>query len=261
MFPGGVAAVIAFFFFVPGLVYELLVERRVPAKSGSAFKDARRVAVVSTPFSTAAVAIVVVVAWAVDRHWLRLLVEWLKSGRPKTPEAILVASVGAVAEIAVAVLLIGIFWKFLANRWYGTHHLRWESSWTEALGDPKDAEKKTIVTVTLKSGRCFRGKVHSYSIDREPANRELVLSEFCEVLPEGNTENPPEQGEFITMAGSMIELIQSTRQRNEDAEKSVRYRRLRRNRAHATNSNVSPEPPPAPLDRSAAEDNEIVAKT
>jgi hypothetical protein len=211
--PSGVAAVWTFILFVvPGLVFELLVERRVPEKKGSTFKEASRVAIVSTPFSAAAIALVLVVAWAIDHHWLDLLTRWFTSGRPRTSEAIMVAAVGAVAELAVALGLLTLFWKLCGDWLYGTHHLRWESAWAFALGDPKDSNKRTEATVVLTSGRCYRGVVASFTIDRELANRELVLEQafgrkICEVHPDGTEAQLCDK--YIIMPGSVIELIRS----------------------------------------------------
>jgi Family of unknown function (DUF6338) len=206
--PTGIAAVISFFFFVvPGLVWELLVERRRPSKSESAFREASRVALVSTPFSAASVAIVFAVAWPLNHHWLTVLVAWLNSGKPQSGEALVVASMLALAELAVALILLSATWRIVGVTLYGVAHLKKESAWGYAFGNPPP-DHVTIATVRITDGSEYRGQVLGFTNDYAWADREIILSQPLSLFrPDGKLVPMSEQ--LVTIPSTSIVAISS----------------------------------------------------
>jgi hypothetical protein len=206
--PTGIATVVAFFFFViPGLVWELLVERRRPAKAESAFREASRVALVSTPFSTISVGIVFAAAWLCDQHWLTVLSSWFTTGKPQSGEALIVASLLAVAELGVALLLLGLVWWRVGHRLYGMAKVEKESAWGYAFGH-QPAGHATVATVRTHDGSEYRGQVVGFTNDFDWADREIILTRPLSVSRSpGTLVAMPEQ--LVTIPSASISAISS----------------------------------------------------
>lgn len=176
MIPTGISTAIAFvLFIVPGLLWELLYERRNPELNESAFREASRVALISTPFSVVAIGLVLSFTAGLNQNWIGDLSNWIISGKPASGEAITVLALVTVAELGVASLLVAILWWRLADELYGPKRtiLR-RNAWDVALGD-RSAATEPFATVRTSDGYEFRGKVLGYSNDIKMADREISL--------------------------------------------------------------------------------------
>jgi hypothetical protein len=202
MIPSGISTVIAFvLFIVPGLLWELLYERRNPELDESAFREASRVALVSTPFSILSVGLVLAFAAGLNLHWIDLLSKWVISGKPQSGEAITVLALMTLAELAVASLLVATAWWRLADDLYGPKRtIIRRNAWDFALGH-RDATKEAFATVRTSDGFEFRGKVLGYSNDLKMADREISL---------GTPISSRKLGEaFVTMTETNVVIASS----------------------------------------------------
>lgn len=208
MIPTTVATLVGFLLFVaPGLLWEMLVERRKPNKDESAFREASRVAVVSAPFSTAAVAATLALAYWLQRQWLSDVTTWIRTGRPPTNASVLVGAVLAVVELAITGALLAVAWWLLSDRLYGTGKLLDESAWTFALKKGSDGQV-VRASVHLLSGDQLLGSVLSFTPDHPWADRELTLGQPLSVLkPDGL--RVPLFGHCLAVPASSIEYVTS----------------------------------------------------
>jgi hypothetical protein len=220
MIPTGVASVIAFIFFIaPGLAWELLVERRRPEISESAFREASRVALASTPFSVVSTAVVLIAAWRVNPSWTRDLSNWAISGNASNSQAIVVASCVALAELIFALLLVLLAWSAFADRWYGTARAYRKSAWGLFLNASGKNEVK-IATVRLAGGSTYRGRVVAFSNDLAWQDREILLqSPLFLVGDNGTLTRLPD--EYIAIPAASMESVSSLTVSTELADRAA----------------------------------------
>jgi hypothetical protein len=162
----------------PGIVFELLRERRRAGARESAFHEASRVAVSSLAFSLAATAILVGVHAATSKlfGW-NLFVDLpalvVQPGYPKQHVVLIASSV--VAELVLACLLALAFDTVLARRRRQPRSLGKQSAWVKVFREDRPPNALCWVHVMLEDGNSFFGFLRSYDAAGDPENREIVL--------------------------------------------------------------------------------------
>lgn len=171
---GGAASILAFLVLIaPGAAFELLYQRRRPARSTSAFQEANRVALVSAVSIAAAIS----AFWAASMRWpdhvvhlpdllqdsLRFLTE--------RPGLVVANAVGLEAlAISVASALA------LLVTWSGRAHIVDASAWVLSFRDQAPDATCPYVVLSTHEGERHMGYLGSYTSEPvAPAERELQL--------------------------------------------------------------------------------------
>ena len=157
----------------PGLLFDLLAERRRVGAPESAFREASRVVLASLVFSGLGFAVVGLVralrpAWMPDPDRLvadpqQYLVEHYR---------LLLAALVVTASVAFGA--VGLVHWFLGRK-YGSN-LRTLSTWHKVFRQELPDGTAAYVRVRLSNGTVFTGKLAGYSADLELADREIVLA-------------------------------------------------------------------------------------
>ena len=200
------ATLISFVVFVaPGILWDMLVARRKPSKTESAFHEVSRIALFSTPFSAFGVASTASLVYGVHRSWLSQLASWIRNGRPPTSASIVLGAALVVVELLFAGGALTLTWWQLARHIYGTATVRDESAWTYALEKPTEADE-VWATVRLTSGESVRGRILAFTSDFAWADRELTLGEPLSVIHADRTVFPLFD-QFIVLPAASIEYV------------------------------------------------------
>jgi hypothetical protein len=157
----------------PGLLFDLLAERRRVGAPESAFREASRVVLASLVFSGLGLAAVVLVrtlepAWMPDPDRLvaephQYLVEHYR---------LLLAALLLIGSVALGAAGLA---HWLLGRKHGSG-LRTLSSWRKVFREERPAGTVTHVRVRLTNGTVFTGKVAGYTADLDLSDREIVLA-------------------------------------------------------------------------------------
>lgn len=174
MVPESVAALYSFFAFVaPGLVYQLLRERDRPALKESAFREASRVALTSTLYTTLSV-IALLGVRSSQPGWLADPTEWLAHGR-----AYAVANAGLVLRTSIVVVVLASVFAYLGHvlseRWRRDPDVVRTDVWYQMFKE--DVPKGTVpwVVVKMSDGTVVWGHVDFFTVGEPVGNREISL--------------------------------------------------------------------------------------
>jgi len=156
----------------PGLLFDLLAERRRVGVMESAFREASRVVLSSLAFSGFGF-VIVVLARLIEPAWFpdprRLVTEGMKY---VAAEYLLVVS-AIVLELAVALAAALLTHGVLAQM--SGRRLRPLSTWQKGIRDDCPKDMVPHARVRLTGGAVYLGRVGAYTADLELADRELVL--------------------------------------------------------------------------------------
>jgi hypothetical protein len=201
-------SVLLFLLFVaPGLLFDMLSERRRASYTESAFREASRVALASLAFSLTAVAVL---------GGIRAIV-------PKVfpdPGDLLAQNPGTyaahhygqifltlVAQVALACGAASVFDRILGKR-KGSGSIRKISAWQMVLRQKLPKGHEAYVRVRLSSGIVYTGLVFAHSPDFDLDNRELILTQpMSSKLPGGTLTPVPSQFKTVTIVGTLIETM------------------------------------------------------
>jgi hypothetical protein len=175
------SAILGFFLFVaPGLLWDILTDRRRSTGHSSVFREAGIVALVSTVCTLVALVIVVGVATWVNSPWLgqlQMITERSlgfsdNAGQPKLGGPLGLLLIELVVALGVAYLLD----RLLGGRLFGPTSLHL-SGWVEAIRHHGiEGDTRIYAAVALTSdGSGFRGEVEKYSTDLAMESREITL--------------------------------------------------------------------------------------
>ncbi|SFT98588.1 hypothetical protein SAMN05660657_04463 [Geodermatophilus amargosae] len=173
MTPESVITFAAFLLLVaPGLLFELLRERRRPAMEETTFREASRIALASLAFSGTATGILAVVrilqpAWMPDPR------RWLESGQTYVEDEYRLIVRAVVVEVVLALALAIAFDLLLRKRARGD--MANGGIWYQLLRAEVPADKVPWVSLKLKNGPYIAGYVARYSTGKELDDREMVL--------------------------------------------------------------------------------------
>jgi len=207
MLPGSWLSVLLFFLLVaPGLLFDLLSERRRAGFSESAFREVSRVVLGSLAFSGFAFALLAIVrtvhpAWMPDPK--RLLDPHGSYARDHY-RLILRA---LVLQESLALTAAWAWHIFLARR-QGGATIRQVSAWTQVFKRDCPKGHDAYVRVRLDGGVIYSGLVANFSSDLEVDGRELILAQ---PMASRTGENPmtsvPGQYQRVAIRGSAIEVM------------------------------------------------------
>jgi hypothetical protein len=218
MVPGSWLSVLLFFLLVaPGLLFDLLSERRRAGFSESAFREVSRVVLGSLAFSGFAFALLAIVriihpAWMPDPR--RLLDS--QDSYAKDHYRLILRTL--VLQESLALTAAWRWHVFLARK-QGGATIRPVSAWTQVFKRDCPKGHDAYVRVRLEGGVIYSGLVANFSSDLEVDERELILAP---PVASRTGENPltavPVQYQRVVIRGSAIEVIsveyRPKRQRN-----------------------------------------------
>ncbi|MFS8102028.1 DUF6338 family protein [Lentzea alba] len=179
MVPQTIGALASFLALVaPGIVFELLRERRRAGGRETVFREASRVALSSLAFTVASTAILLGVHAATSKWFgwkvfvdLQALVA--KPDYAKQNVALIAYS--AVAELALACLLALAVDLVLARRRQQPSSVGRQSAWVKVFREDRPHNAVCWVHVMLEDGNSFFGFLRSYDAAGDPDKREIVL--------------------------------------------------------------------------------------
>jgi Family of unknown function (DUF6338) len=232
MVPGSWLSVLLFFLFVaPGLLFDLLSERRRARFSESAFREVSRVVLSSVAFSCFAFALLAIVrtvhpAWLPDPK--RLLESW--GSYAGDHYGLILRTLVLQASLA---LTAASAWHFVLARSEGKATIRPVSAWTQVFKRDCPKGHDAYVRVRLGDGIVYSGLVAHFTSDLEVDGRELVLAQ---PMASRTAENPmtavPAQYQRVVIRGSAIEVMsveyRPKRQRNASVQSAAPGRMTRR---------------------------------
>ena len=183
----------------------MLVARRKPSKTESAFHEVSRIALFSTPFSAFGVASTASLVYGVHRSWLSQLASWIRNGRPPTSGSIVLGAALVVVELLFAggASHADVVAARPAHLWHGdcTRRERLDLR----LKKPTEADE-VWATVRLTSGESVRGRILAFTSDFAWADRELTLGEPLSVIHADRTVFPLFD-QFIVLPAASIEYV------------------------------------------------------
>ncbi len=177
MVPTNRSAIIAFLIFVaPGIPWAERVQQRQSWRSNdSTFREIGRGVLWSILCSLPATLVTAALLYEFDRNGYRDLRQWFLSGRPPNIATLFVATVCGFVELLIAIGILRLYWKFLANLLYGPLESSRASAWQQFLAktSPDDVVSAQVI---VTDGSSWIGQVQAYSTDNAWEDREIVLS-------------------------------------------------------------------------------------
>jgi hypothetical protein len=208
MVPTSWLTVVLFLFLIaPGLLFDLLADRRRASVTESAFREAGRVILASLVFDSFAFVVLMGIQ--------RLHPRWVPD-----PAAMVRGGIGYVADHYNLVLITIIVQTLLATAAAGAVHLlfamrgggtiRQVSAWTQVFKRDCPKGTKPIVRVRLTGGSIYAGLVVNFTSDHKLESRELVLTRPLAAKASG-AENGltdlPSQYDRVVLRGAAIDVI------------------------------------------------------
>jgi hypothetical protein len=209
MIPDTAGAVLSFLGLIaPGLVFELLRERRRPAVTETAFREASRVALTSLVFTLAALAVLS----AVRTVWPSRMPDprrWLELGSRYVGENYRLIAFGLALEVGIACGLAVL--SDVAMRWFGLGRadIRPGSIWYRVLRDDRPKDATVWVNMRLTDGTRIVGYLLHYTPGEKVEDREIALTgRFIEVALPGKDYAPLGKSfDALMVAGDRISFI------------------------------------------------------
>lgn len=210
MIPQTVGALAALLFLVaPGLVFQLLRERRQPRIERAPFREVSVVALTSLLFSLAAAGLVAAARLTpVGREALPNPSRWLLEGNRYVASNLGRVTWFVVAQLTMAVLLAWLVERITAQR--RPPVLRQGSLWFRAFRENAPAGTSPFVRVTVAGGTEYFGLIASYTADDVPLNeRELELATPILVRQAGEAQPRPVPDAWsrLLIPGGIIEGV------------------------------------------------------
>jgi hypothetical protein len=218
MVPGSWLSVLLFFLFVaPGLLLDLLSERRRAGFSESAFREVSRVVLGSLAFSGVAFALLAIVR-TVHPAWMPDPKRLLEPGDSYAEDHYRLILRTLALQASLALTAAALWHLFLAKK-QGGATIRPVSAWTQVFKRDCPKGHDAYVRVRLEGGVIYSGLVANFTSDLEVDGRELILAP---PMASRTGENPmtavPGQYQRVVLRGSAIEVIsieyRPKRQRN-----------------------------------------------
>ncbi len=218
MVPGSWLSVLLFFLLVaPGLLFDLLSERRRAGFSESAFREVSRIVLGSLAFSGFAFVLLAIVR-TVHPAWMPDPKRLLEPRDPYAKDQYRLILRTLVLQESLALTAASAWHIFLASR-QGGATIRPVSAWTQVFKRDCPKGHDAYCRVRLEGGVIYSGLVANFTSDLEVDGRELILAP---PLASRTGENPmtavPGQYQRVVIRGSAIEVMsveyRPKRQRN-----------------------------------------------
>jgi hypothetical protein len=162
----------------PGIVFELLRERRRAGAKESTFHEASRVAVSSLAFSLASTAILIGLHSAVSAWFgwqLFVDVPALVTQPDYAKHHVALIGYSVLTELVLACALALVFDFVLAGRRRQPRSMGKQSAWVKVFREDRPPNTLCWVHVMLEDGNSFFGYLRSYDAAGDPDTREIVL--------------------------------------------------------------------------------------
>jgi len=189
----------------PGLLFDLLSERRRVGVPESTFREISRVVLASLSFSAAAFAILVLLR-TVEPDWMPDPRRLLGSMDAYLPDHYRLIFRALLIQTGLSLLFAALVHLWLAHR-QGAG-IRQTNAWTQIFKIDRPLGGFPYVRVRLKSGYVYTGFVGYFSPDLDQDSRELVLlPPLYAKKPDGELKVvPAEQGALI-LRGSEVDMM------------------------------------------------------
>jgi hypothetical protein len=167
----------------PGLLFDLLAERRRAGAEESAFREASRVALGSTVFSGIALTALAVVR-AVRPEWMPDPRRLLSDQQQYLADEYRLVLRALVIQVLLALLLAWLTHLTLSK--VTGAPIRQRSAWSTVFRHDLPAGKQAHARVRLADGTTYVGEVAHFNADLKRADRELVLAPPLYSATKGN---------------------------------------------------------------------------
>jgi hypothetical protein len=207
LYPSSWLALLLFFVVIaPGLLFDLLSERRRAGLTESAFREVSRVILSSLVFSGFAISVLVAVrvvrpAWIPDPRRL------LQHGNYFSDNYGLVSRALAI-EVVIA-LIAACFTHLIISHRQGGASIRQVSAWTQVFKREKPPCHDAYVRVRLNNGTTYYGTVANFTAGPDAEGRELILAEPLYAKPNMADRPSPIPGVYqrVVISGDAIEVL------------------------------------------------------
>lgn len=201
----GLAVVFFVLLIAPGLLFDLLAERRRATAAESAFREASRVVLASLVFTLAGFVVIALLRIA-KPSWMpdpRLLFAH--------PHEYLVAQYRLLFRALLIEVLVALGLSYAVHRLLARGDgagLRPVSLWRKAVREDCPSGYAPYARVRLTNGTVFLGAVAHYTADLELGDREIALSPplFSNTAGQPLTEMPVEW-QRVVLAGTQVESV------------------------------------------------------
>lgn len=175
MVPQTLGALGAFLTLVaPGIVFELLRERRRAGRTESAFREASRVALGSLVFSLLA-SVVLIGVRPLVANALVDLPRFAADGAAYARQHVPAIAVSVVVELVLACAFAVLVDLVLARRGHETTSVQPQTAWRVVFRTDRPRDTVPWVHVHLEDGSSFFGFLRSHTASGDPDDREIVL--------------------------------------------------------------------------------------
>lgn len=200
---------LAVLFFVllvaPGLLYDLLAERRRPPAGESVFREVSRTVLASLIISTLSVSILVAIRWA-------------RPGWMPDPDSLFSGTgdyVGRHYRLILRTLLLeGCISLSIAAGFHWIRatrvrvRLRPVSTWTRVFREERPSGFLPHAQIRLTNGMTYIGQVGHFTADLETTDREIVLVPPLYVKkPDGQFKDMPSEWQRVVLSGTSVESL------------------------------------------------------
>lgn len=167
--------IVQFFLFLvlvaPGLLFELLRERRRPAIEETAFREASRIALASVVFNLAALAVLAIIH-LIHSRWLPSPAAWLAHPGTYARSHYVVIVWAVVAELALAIGFVALIDQTRRKR---SGNIRSGGIWFQLFRADRPDNTVPWVSLRLTDGAEIAGFLLYYVSADDPAIREIAL--------------------------------------------------------------------------------------
>jgi hypothetical protein len=189
----------------PGLVFDLLAERRRAGADESAFREASRVALASTAFSGAALAILATVR-ALQPKWMPDPRRLLGDSQAYLAEEYRLVLRALLIQVAIALILALVAHAILAKT--SGASIRQRSAWSLVFHHELPDGTQAHARVRLTDETVYIGRVAHFTANIEHADRELVLAPpLFSKTKDGELKDVPDEWQRIVVPGDQIVVM------------------------------------------------------
>jgi hypothetical protein len=173
MIPDSLGAFAAFLGLVaPGLILSLVLERRLPRRSATAFREASTIALASLIFTLISVLILAALR---TNHSSAILdgPQWIKGGNTYLTSHFTVVATSIFLEVAISCLLAALWGWYITRN--STASMSNVGTWYQILRHERPADTRPWVHLRLDDETDFWGYLRHYTTDDSADVREIVL--------------------------------------------------------------------------------------
>lgn len=176
MIPNTLGALVAFLGLVaPGVLFELLRERRRPGIDESAFREASRVALTSLIFTLVGLAIVSLVG-LFEPSWFPNVQRWINIGSRYAKAHYLLIARTVLVELALAAGAVALCHLLLTHLGSGQGRISSTSVWFKVLREGRRDDQVSWVHLKLNDGTEVWGYAQWYTAGTDLDDREIAVS-------------------------------------------------------------------------------------